>query len=112
MFTKNVIITFLSLVIGIFTYFRFNSDNDIYEKYINYNFTAVPEKVNLNQTTGTGHAACDSCFGSSAQYSLPSGGTGLSYRNQQYYNAKRTKGIMVSDVADLVQKLKHEAKVI
>ena len=48
MFTKNLIITFLSLVVGILSYFKFNSDNDIQENYINYNLAAVPETINLN----------------------------------------------------------------
>ena len=44
MFTKNLIITFLSLVVGILSYFKFNSDDDIQENYINYKFCGSSRK--------------------------------------------------------------------
>ena len=71
MFTKNLIITFLSLVVGILSYFKFNSDNDIQENYINYNLAAVPETINLNKNTGNGHASCNNYMGNGSRYSLP-----------------------------------------
>lgn len=81
MFTKNLIITFLSLVVGILSYFKFNSNGDIQENYVNYSFQAVPQRINLNKRTGDGHASCGANFGSSSMYSLPTGSTGLSYGN-------------------------------
>ena len=104
MFTKNLIITFLSLVVGILTYFKFNSDGDIQENYINYPFQAKPQRINLNKSTGDGHAACGAGYGSSAMYSLPTGGnTGLSYntaptkysqpQKEHYRQRGMTKGV-------------------
>ena len=48
MFTQNLIITFLSLIIGILTYFKFDS-NDVYEPFWGTNLTATAQYQGLLQ---------------------------------------------------------------